>query len=386
MADLTQKDFKDFERLFSAICSENRSKRQDAVGLLTPDLMQKYLRSGKTLILPYGRKGDTFEVKPEDLKDWDLAKKKIKALHRPDIAGMPLMALEKASHADDKRRMREDIRSAVMYKVNGNTLSFRVTSSGRNKERFYHVRVRLEQWNDLMTDSRTWLAGARAAAVGNISFDCTCGRHQYWGRYLATISNCALTPKEQDFPKIRNPKLDVFCCKHTLKVFQQLKSGLVHSQLAKEMEKQANSIGYASPGRAKFLNKDELAAMQRAKGSDKEHAAALKAYREFTQARKAFRKKIKEPEAIKKKKRMEDKLRAQAAEIRAHKAEKEALRSEMRRKEDQAARDMLAAKLRTSLDMASKYKLPKDQVISDFSTENKVTQDDIASIIKDYSL
>lgn len=390
----TTHEYKQFEKLFSAIRSENRAQREDAVGLLTPSILQKYLKSGKTLTLPYGRKGHTVTFTPEDIKSFEQSIKKVKALNRPHIAGLPLLALERASAEDDKMRMRQEIRSANLYKINGNLLTFRVSASGKNSEhKAYQVRIRLEHWHDLMTETKTWIAGARAAAVGNLSFDCTCGRHQYWYRYLATISGCAIAPKEKDFPKIRNPKLVGFCCKHVLKAFQQLKSGSVHNFLAKEMEKQADSIGYVAPGKAKFLNATDLAAMKRARGSNKDLSAARAAYHDFTKARTAFRKKLVEPDVQKKRKAMqeklkeaENKLKIKEAEALAHKERAKAAErqlSDAKAKEEQLKRDALVGQVGMYV-MRSMFqeKKSREQAISDFAAQNNLSIKEVDDIAK----
>jgi hypothetical protein len=390
---LRQADMREFERLFSAIRSANRAEREDAVGLLTPALLQRHINQNKPITLPYGRKGYTVSFSVEDLKQFQESLKRVKANNRSNVAGMPLVALDNASHAADKRKMREEIRSATLYKINGNMLAFRVAGSGRHKQQYYQVRIRLEQWHDLMTDARTFLAGARAAAVGNISFDCTCGRHQYWFRYLATMSNCAVAPKEKDFPKIRNPKLSGFCCKHVLKVFQQLKSGSVHNFLAKEMERQANAIGYVSPGKAKFLNTQDLAAMQRARGSDKALAAAMAAYDDFQKARRALKKKLREPAVKEKRKAMEqalfaatEKIKLREAEAKAQKARAKAAEkalSDAKMRQAQLQRDALVGQIGMSV-MRGMFQrqLTREQALTEFAQTNKMTYAEVDELAK----
>lgn len=386
-------DFRSFEKMFRAIRSQNAEARKDAVGLLTPSLIQKHINAGTGVTLPYGKKGDTVSFTIDELKDFQQSLKKVKAKNRASIAGLPLLALERASAAEDKMLMRQQIRSAVLYKISGNLLTFRVSASGQTLSKYYQVRVRLEQWSDLMTDSRTWLSGARAAAVGNISFDCGCGRHQFWYRYLATMSNCAISPKEKDFPKIRNPRLTGFCCKHTLKAFQQLKSGSVHKLLAKEMERQAEKIGYMTPASGKFLNKKDLAAMDRARGSDKELDAAKKAYQDFRAARKSFKKKLQEPKTVSKRKEMEKKLidsesklkvkaaEAKAQKARAQKAEREL--SDARSREQQLQKDALVGQIGMFV-MRSQFQQgrTREEAISDFAAQNNISIKEVDDMAK----
>ncbi|MCV5390784.1 phage tail protein, partial [Escherichia coli] len=82
------------------------------------------------------------------------------------------------------------------------------------------------------------------ACAGRISFDCDCGRHQYWYRYLATMGNyCIAPPKEFAFPKIRNPELSGVACKHVLKAATMLQSLAWQRILANQMKQQARRVG-----------------------------------------------------------------------------------------------------------------------------------------------
>ena len=146
----------------------------------------------------------------------------------------------------------------------------------------YLVRVRLEDWEKhLHNPYLNPLIAAKEAATGRISFDCACGRHQYWYRYLTQIGGFAINPpKEQDFPKIRNPGLTGCCCKHVLKVLRVLKTNAIQTVLSRELERQSASVGFADP-RARLLNQQELKQVSRARGitgQTPESRAALKKF------------------------------------------------------------------------------------------------------------
>ncbi|WP_303011635.1 hypothetical protein, partial [Rodentibacter pneumotropicus] len=61
-----------------------------------------------------------------------------------------------------------------------------------------------------------------------LKFDCDCGRHTFWYRYIASIGGFAyvginpLARKETAYPKIRNPNLHGVACKHVLRVMQTI--------------------------------------------------------------------------------------------------------------------------------------------------------------------
>lgn len=57
-----------------------------------------------------------------------------------------------------------------------------------------------------------------------LAFDCDCGRHRYFFRYVATIGGFEAGRKETAFPKIRNPGLNGVACKHVLRVMAEIES------------------------------------------------------------------------------------------------------------------------------------------------------------------
>ena len=380
MADkLKQKDFKEFEKAFNQVKRANREERVDAVGILTPGLLDKHLQSGQDLVLAYGRKGKTVKYSLADLKSFSIKLEKSKKRNQKKINGIPLFQLEKVSWREDKVRMQTQIKNATLYRIFRDILHFQVTASGESKERYHQVKVRLEEWTDNITDPGPWRSKARNAAVGRLSFDCSCGRHQYWFRYLATIGNFALTPKEHGFPKIRNPKLRGCCCKHVLKVLQQLKSPSVHNLLAKEMERQAESSGYLDQKSSKFLNAKELTRARRAKGSGKDTAAVKRAYEEFKKAKTSFSRKMKE-------KSVEEQLKTYKAKNSARKQENKNLKKRLKDQKEQANADKLLFGLRTALDMGEDMGMKREQIIERFAIKNDMKPIEVDAIIKEAKL
>lgn len=386
---LRQADFQAFEKLYNAVRRANKQDRQEAVGLLTPELIRAHLKSGKPLVLQHGKSG---MLKPTILEEKDLlkisrARDRLKETNLAGLPGLPVLALDKASLAADKTRMQEQIRNALLYRVRGNVLHFQVSASPQSDRQHHQVRIRLEEWSNQLHTGRTWLAAARNACVGRISYECDCGRHQYWFRYIATISGCAISPLENDFPKIRNRNLEGMCCKHVLKVLQQLKSGSVHKKLADIMAEQAKSAGYGDK-KTKFLNAKDLANMKRAKGSDKESRAALKAFRDFEAARDALKKKRgKKGKSKSERRKMEEENRNLKATNRRQKAQLNAYKAKRAAERKKAERDALAKSLSTMINvMVVKYKAPKDSVMADFAEENKITVEDVQALVEEYSL
>ena len=236
---------KEFDREARKERQDAGEHRADAVGLLTPALLRKHIKSGTDLVLAYGRKGTAVSYTVDDLKRFVEARERADKAFRPEPRGVPLAQLENASREADRQRSQE-VKSALLYKVSGNMLFFQVQG---NITPHYLVRVRLEDWErHLHTPYLNPLIAAKEAATGRISFDCACGRHQYWYRYLTQIVGFAINPpKGQDFPKIRNPGLTGCCCKHVLKVLRVLKTNAIQIVLSRELERQSASVGFADP-------------------------------------------------------------------------------------------------------------------------------------------
>lgn len=302
--DSVLQQLREFEREATSERRDARELREDAVGLLTPALLRKHIRAGTDLVLAYGRKGHTVEFTVDDLKRFVEANTRAQKTFRRDVRGVPLLQLEKASAPDDVRRSR-NVRSATLYKVNKNLLFFSVTGNSRPH---YQVRVRLEDWDvALHSPYANALTAARTVATGRISFDCSCGRHQYWYRYLSNIGGFDVNPpKEQDFPKIRNPGLKGCCCKHVLKVLRVLKSNTIHAFLAGEIDRQASTVGFADTVRARFLKADEVRQVSAARGVSRNTKEGRQAYRRFLREAQEFIRGAKEKKAVRE---MQEKLR-----------------------------------------------------------------------------
>lgn len=279
------KELKAFEKQATEDRREARELRKDGVGLLTPALLRQNIRKGTSLVLAYGRKGLTVEFTLDDLKRFVAANEKAQKDYRQEVRGVPLAQLERNSDPKDVERSK-DVRTATLYKIDKNLLHFRVTG---NVKPYYLVRIRLEDWNLALHSTASPFLSARMAATGRISFDCACGRHQFWYRYLTNIGGFDVNPpKEQDFPKIRNPGLKGCCCKHVLKVLRVLKSNTIFAVLAGEIERQSVTIGFADEVKGRFLKAAEIRQASRARGVTKNPREALQAERRFQKEARKF--------------------------------------------------------------------------------------------------
>jgi hypothetical protein len=84
-------------------------------------------------------------------------------------------------------------------------------------------------------------ANALKLRKSRLLFECSCGRHTYFYRYLATIGKYGCGRAEVGFPKIRNPELKGVACKHVIRVMSEIISSASVLAMLTEMMKRAKA-------------------------------------------------------------------------------------------------------------------------------------------------
>ncbi|UTZ35024.1 hypothetical protein HB762_28030 (plasmid) [Vibrio campbellii] len=384
------KNVRNQDKEFNERRRNQKAERQYARRTLSPAAIREAIRTGElplyhSVLLGSKKGGDPFTI--DDMRAFDKARKSTsKKWGR--TRGAPLDQLIVASRKIDVQRANTEIQVARLYKVRGDLLHFNVTASGKHGEGSYQVRIRLENWMEELTQTqRSWAAAVKRICLGNVSIDCQCGRYQFWYRYVATAGNFAIAPYEKDFPKVRNPKLTGCCCKHQLKALGALKSPTVQAQLAKQLEAQAEKEGFAGDHTDSFLTKEDREQLERARPRDVDKAAAMQVINKMKQAKRVFKRQVKDPKYIKKLEKEVAELRKQlgkqqskvsTSKTRAKKA------VEQRQKQAQGAnRDQLKAMLRSELDRAKMYGADRDSAVKVFAKMNKVPLADAQKLAKD---
>lgn len=300
----TAKALREFDRAAAKMRREIAEVRRQGVGILPPALINKHLKNGQDVVLAYGRQGLTQTYTLADLKRFADAMRGAVDKFQANVRGVPLLQLESASLPIDKERARQ-VKNARLYKIDGNLLYFRVTGV---QQAYYQVRIRMEDWQTLVYRVHASAQSvAKMAAMGKLSIDCQCGRHQYWYRYLANIGGYDVTPpKEQGFPKIRNPSLTGCCCKHVLKVLSVLKTTPIHNVLAKEVQRVREKTNFADEKSRHYLTNKELQATSRVRGiTSRTPKEARQALRDFLKtARDELKRAAKDKDTQEKKKQL----------------------------------------------------------------------------------
>lgn len=314
---------KRFQQLFSKIEKAQKKARRNAKRTLNRGT---FTNPTSKALKALGEKAKGMRFTKADLESFDKSRKGVVAKYDAKTAGVPYSFLVKSSRQIDIDRSNNrvddgtGIRWANFNSLKGNLLTMRTDASAVSKHSHHRVKIRIEEWDDYMANppNGSYKEAVKAACAGRISFDCDCGRHQYWYRYIATMGNFQIKPpSEFAFPKIRNPELSGVACKHVLKSARILQTPSLQNILAREMEKQADRVGFGSDNKTVFATKQEQAKIQRAnrdKVTDK--GKADRDYQKYQRAQRAMERKIKlsgkQSEAIKKQAR---KLRKQSEQL-----------------------------------------------------------------------
>lgn len=291
---------KQFNQLFNKIqTAQNKARRSAKRTLKSSTFSKPTPKALKAL----GAKAKGVGFTKDDLVAFDKSRQRHLEKYDSKTAGITYPFLVKNSRQIDIKRANNQVNDdtgitrGTFYGIKGNIALINVKASGGSKHQHHRVKVRFEQWDELlnMPPDSDYNKAVKLACAGRLSFDCDCGRHQYWYRYLATMGNYALSPpKEFAFPKIKNPELVGVACKHVLKAVTLLQSPAWHRILSKQMKAQAKRVGFGSDNRMRYLSDDEKKAASKNRKTKTDQSAAIREYNKFTRSQKAMDKKIKQ--------------------------------------------------------------------------------------------
>lgn len=221
-------------------------RQNDAHKILLPsDIAQGKVSGGRLLHTTLG--GVPRQLTATDMAEF---RAKAKALGARYAGGATINDIVRTSRPEDLQRAR-DIKWSTPARLRNGTIDFIASASPQSPVTRHYVTVVLADYGAALARAATPLqAAAWLAKEGHIRWDCTCGRHIFWYRFIATsIGANALRP-ETGWPRIRNPHLTGLGCKHTLRTVIELRDNmLVRKQVAKMIE--ADRARLDSPGRMK---------------------------------------------------------------------------------------------------------------------------------------
>lgn len=367
---------KTFQQIFRLIEQEQRKNRRSAKRTLTPSALR-----AKSDLAKLGEKSKGVPFTREDLLAFEKTRKKHKAAFNSSTAGITYDQLVAGSRDIDIKRANNKvddnsgITTANLSGINGNIILVRVKASGKSVHQDHMVKVRLEQFDDLIQEppGDNFITAAKVACAGRLSFNCDCGRHQYWYRYLATMGNYAVSPpKEFAFPKVRNPEMKGVACKHVLKTVAMMQSATWHPIIATQMKKAAKRVGYGDDRKFNHVLTDKELKQSRKNRSTKVNQAKAKAaFEKYSRNIKAFDKQLKtQSKEIKKIREQANRLRKQSETI---------------KKKDQQlsqAKDLLKMSFVMFADQYTMAGKSRDDAINTFAKKVGMTPSKLKGILK----
>jgi hypothetical protein len=298
---------KEFDKVFNIIAKKQRQNRRAVRGLLTPALMNNKSLAGLLGVL---RKRDGTDITPSDLKQYIQSKEQHKKTFGHKVAGITYAQLISHSRKIDIDRANNKVTNGLgitngtFIGMQADTATISVKASDVSRHAHHRVKIRFEDWDDVIerfTDDKTKPDRVvRDLCKGRVSFDCDCGRHQFWYRYMATAGNYAITPpKEYAFPKVRNPELKGVACKHVIHAMTRLQSASWQKAISRQLEKIAKSDAYGDDKKktTQYFTGDDAKALARNRASQTNQGKAANAWNRYMKAQDVMAKKQKTAQA-----------------------------------------------------------------------------------------
>lgn len=222
-------------RAAKALAAADLERRQNAERTLEPEHWNTGRKKSPALALKTTLGGQMRNITPEDLRTFKATIQRLQG----DRLHKGLVAKEVISMAApiDLERARKEIKHATPFRMASGAVQFSTNASPGSKSVRHVVNVEFSGFGACVASPLTPLkAAASMAKEAPLRFECDCGRHTFWYRYIASIGGWNAGRTETGFPKIRNPSLVGIACKHVLRVMTELQSMAVHRPLAKMIE------------------------------------------------------------------------------------------------------------------------------------------------------
>ena len=172
------------------------------------------LNTKKGLSTPTLTRDDLYSIQREVNKLGNLFVRGIKAKQ----------VINKSLHVD-RVRSNNQIKWAICSGYRDNVFTFVTDASRQYRDTRHYVTVEFMDFHSALGMPNRQKA-CEKVLKGRLKFDCDCGRHTYWYRYIATIGGYAYvggsSRPETAFPKIRNSAMDGIACKHVLRTMQTI--------------------------------------------------------------------------------------------------------------------------------------------------------------------
>ena len=123
----------------------------------------------------------------------------------------------------DRQRAAREIHHAVPSSFSKGEMHV-ITNAGPDSTlKRHHVLVQFPHWDVAVMDvNQTPEEAARWLLSQPLKYECDCGRHRFFFRYICTAGGFNAGRPEHGYPKIRNPNLIGVACKHVVRVMTEI--------------------------------------------------------------------------------------------------------------------------------------------------------------------
>lgn len=248
------------------------ARRQAAQTILRPNEVSGEYDAGRLLTTTL--RGEVRALTQDDIRAFQSNVQQLKKKFKGGITAQSVIDLALES---DKTRANKQINMAVPASIMGGKVHF-ITNAGPDSDvTRHHVHVEFLDFDAAVGASPNEPKKlGKLVAGGRLRFDCDCGRHTFWYRYIATIGKYNANRPETGYPKIRNPKLMGVACKHVLRTMHViLKDSAVQLKLAQSVLK-ARDVLDGRKIKAERVKVAELRAMAEAQAGKRKSSSNLR--------------------------------------------------------------------------------------------------------------
>lgn len=236
-------------------------RRASASNIINPHEVKGEYDAGRLLMTTLN--GDIRPINHEDLAQF---RKNVKSVGGRLKKGLTAQQIVNLSRKEDRERANAQIHMAVPAGTNKGIIRFLTNASKDSNVSRHHVTVDLINYEAAVaspTDPKKlaqWLV-----KESPLKYDCDCGRHTYWYRYITTIGGFNAGRAENGYPKLKNPNLTGVACKHVLRVMHELSRNMHIRGVIAEMIDRGQKGALRNSGVVTLKKAAEIAKMQKSR-------------------------------------------------------------------------------------------------------------------------
>lgn len=225
-------------------------RKADRKQILSPDDVLGKYNAKRLLYTTLG--GVLRPITDQDLREFQ---RNAKAAGRRYKAGITAQTVIDQSRPEDRKRANAEIKFAIPLSHAAGRFQLATNAGPSSNVKRHFVTIEFLNYSQAIANPRPSTKVAYYLTKSYLKFDCDCGRHRFWFRYISTIGGFNAGRDETGFPKIRNPGLTGVACKHVLRTMTAIQQPAFRSFLVRAVEKDRERVGRATKA-TKLRGKD----------------------------------------------------------------------------------------------------------------------------------